>query len=249
MFRLKYILTWVAFIVAVLDSVILLAMTWNSRYMEAATPVTMILLWIILIASLSYLFWFAVKLTFSDFQNVKQDVKHDIETSKSTIADPKKSDPVPEILNIEATVRKILRGVSEELENEEKGSIILGNMAKELEIMSGLVYFRDSQGLFRAEARYAIRKSDEPYSFREGEGLTGQVVKNRHVTVFSNIPADYMEVSSGLGSGKPGYLAIVPVMKGKQTYMVIECSGFKYSISVLERIFNMISRQLSTDID
>ncbi|MDT8432403.1 MAG: GAF domain-containing protein, partial [Bacteroidales bacterium] len=84
--------------------------------------------------------------------------------------------------------------------------------------------------------------------FVEGEGLNGQVAKNGQVQVIRNIPDHYATVFSGLGSGKPAYLAIIPLVANEHTLAVIEVAGFRWSDDNLEQLFHVIARTLSEKI-
>jgi len=235
--------------VMILDGLLLVILSWNSRLAEPSSPIFLISLWVLLVIASIYLFFFASRQTVSDYHGDLQNRKTINYRKEEHITPAGHSAPVKERLDIEAKVRKILRGVSDDDRNEEKGNMLLQNLAGELEIMSGLVYFKGKNGIFKAEARYAVDVTHEPYTFREGEGLTGQTAKNGQVHIMTNIPDDYPEVSSGLGNSKPKYLAMIPVLKNNHTCMVIEISGFKYDISDLERIFHLMSRLLSEKSD
>ncbi|MBN1131762.1 MAG: GAF domain-containing protein [Bacteroidales bacterium] len=245
MHKLKYLLTWVALFVMILDGLLMVILTWNRNFTEPPSPVLMILLWCLLAAATIYLFFFAARQTLNALQAERQskpERSHDFSREESSTGF---SDSVGDDINVDAKVRKILRGVSGKDGNKQTGAILLQNLSKELDIMSGLVYFRGKDGTFRAEARFAIPETGEPLSFREGEGLTGQAAKNRQVNLISDLPAGYIKVSSGLGSSQPAYLAIIPVLKNNQTRMIIECSGFRYKPGDLLHIFQLVSKILS----
>jgi NADH:ubiquinone oxidoreductase subunit 3 (subunit A) len=245
MFKLKYILCWLAMLVIILDGLALLILSWNGHFNYAASPLLLVMLWTLLVAAAIYLFFFAARQTLADFtQNRKHN--NDFSPAEKDIPNQnKKNSSDSEPINIEAASRKLIRGIVDYNSREETGSILLKNLAKELEIMSGLVYFKGRGGVFKAEASYAINNTDEPYKFKEGEGLSGQVAKNKQVSVLNNLPDGFLEVSSGLGNGKPGYLALIPVITNNETIIVIECAGFKYEFKDLERVFQLLSRELS----
>ena len=245
MFKLKYIISWLAMLVIILDGLALLILSWNGHFTNAASPWLLVMLWAPLAASAIYLFYFAARQTLTDYTQNRQLISDASLAEKYTPHQVKKLSSNSESINIEATSRKLIRGITNENSIEENGSILLGNLAKELEIMSGLVYFRGRGGIFKAEATYAVSITDEPYKFKEGEGLCGQVAKNRQVSVLNNLPDGFPEVSSGLGNGKPAYLALIPVIANNETIIVIECTGFKYEIKDLERVFQIFSRELS----
>ncbi|MFO7933236.1 MAG: GAF domain-containing protein [Bacteroidales bacterium] len=126
---------------------------------------------------------------------------------------------------------------------EETGNMLLQNLAREVEIMAGIFYVK-KKDRFEATSTYAIVSPDEPGSFKEGEGLTGQVAKNRQVMVITDLPGDHLEVFSGLGKAKPAYLAIAPLVRRNRTVAVLECSGYRYDPHDIENMLRILSRDL-----
>jgi len=117
------------------------------------------------------------------------------------------------------------------------------NLARDLEIMSG-VYYLEEQGEFKTISTYAMVSSMEPYSFKPGEGLTGQVSRNQQILVLTRLPEGHLEVYSGLGKAAPSYLAIVPLVRQGKTVAILECSGYRYEPGEIENMFRILARDL-----
>lgn len=149
-----------------------------------------------------------------------------------------------EMLDIQGIAKKVVRRTSLDVPMEKWSEALLTILAKELEIMSGLVYAKNKKGVFESVAMYAFPHAEAPYTFKEGEGLTGQAVKNRQLAVYRQIPDDYAQIFSGLGSGKPAYLAIIPVETGGEVRTAIELAGFRYAEENLEQLFSLLTREL-----
>ena len=79
---------------------------------------------------------------------------------------------------------------------------------------------------FHATSTYAWTSDKPPAPFLTGEGLPGQVAKNKTIMNIEHIPENYIIVS-GLGSGYPKNLLIVPLLLNKETIGVIELASFK----------------------
>lgn len=111
---------------------------------------------------------------------------------------------------------------------EEFGSSLLNAISKQIEIVTGLVYNFDAKDKkFKPIANYAYY-SDEPASeFSEGDGLTGQVVKDKKAFFIDKIPDGYVKVISGLGNHKPKFLVIIPILDKSDVIGVIEIATFK----------------------
>jgi signal transduction histidine kinase/CheY-like chemotaxis protein len=58
-----------------------------------------------------------------------------------------------------------------------------------------------------------------------GEGLVGQVAFEKERIILSNVPANYIKISSGLGRAKPANLIILPVLFENEVKAVIELAS------------------------
>ena len=147
------------------------------------------------------------------------------------------------VLDFAASSRKIVRRIPGNIAEEQLGTLLLKNLARELEIMSG-VYYSEKKGEFRAVSTYAMASFTEPYTFKTGEGLTGQVARNQQLMVLTHLPEGHLEVYSGLGKAAPSYLAIVPLVHKGRTIAVLECSGYRYEPGDIENMFRIFARDL-----
>jgi signal transduction histidine kinase/HAMP domain-containing protein len=85
----------------------------------------------------------------------------------------------------------------------------------------------DGEARLRLIAGYGVRADIEaPSQFRLGQSLIGQVAKTRKPIVVTDIPADYVKVSWGLGEATPVNLMILPIVFEDQVLGVIEAGSF-----------------------
>ncbi|MFF0482892.1 HAMP domain-containing protein [Streptomyces sp. NPDC004435] len=102
-------------------------------------------------------------------------------------------------------------------------------------------------GLVGSYGRPADR---EPVRFRLGESLVGQAARGRRTIAAENVPADYVTISSGLGSTSRGSLVVLPVVVEEQVLGVIELMSFSPFTSVhrdfLEQLMETVGVNLST---
>ncbi|MGY3340217.1 signal transduction histidine kinase/HAMP domain-containing protein/CheY-like chemotaxis protein [Streptomyces filamentosus] len=86
--------------------------------------------------------------------------------------------------------------------------------------------------------------------FRLGESLVGQAARSRRTVAAENVPADYVTISSGLGSTSRGSLVVLPVVVEEQVLGVIELMSFSPFTSVhrdfLEQLMETVGVNLST---
>jgi len=105
---------------------------------------------------------------------------------------------------------------------------LLQNIAKEMEIVMGLVYvLSDADQMFHISGQYAYYSDEQPRSFPLGETLSGQVAKNRKLLNIKEIPEGYITVFSGLGKSAPRHLIIAPIIYNYKSIGIIELASFK----------------------
>jgi signal transduction histidine kinase/HAMP domain-containing protein len=63
-------------------------------------------------------------------------------------------------------------------------------------------------------------------SFRLGEGLVGQCAKEKKRILLTDVPDDYVKISSGLGSGVPLNIVVLPVLFEGVVRAVVELASF-----------------------
>ena len=88
------------------------------------------------------------------------------------------------------------------------GERVLGYLAPYLDAQVGALYLADADGRFRRLAGYALPADAPPV--RPGEGLLGQAVRDRRPLRASDLPPDYLPVSSGVGRTAPREILIAP---------------------------------------
>ena len=86
--------------------------------------------------------------------------------------------------------------------------------------------FHEADGRFHFTSGYGIEWPKDDRGFGPGEGVGGQAACERKVIVLSDIPADYIRISSGLGEAKPRTLAAVPIMTRNRVLAVVEVASF-----------------------
>ena len=109
---------------------------------------------------------------------------------------------------------------------------ILSELAQVVNAQKGLFYIlkQDENGQnskLKLFAAYAY--SDHSTLLQEfalGQGLVGQCAVNKERILLTNVPEDYIKISSGLGKANPINLVILPVLFEKEIKAVIELASF-----------------------
>ena len=82
-----------------------------------------------------------------------------------------------------------------------------------------------------------------------GEGLVGTCAVEQKTIYMTDIPEDYIEITSGLGDAPPTNLVLIPLVVKKELYGVVELASFyaipEYKREFLERLADSMATTLS----
>jgi transcriptional regulator with GAF, ATPase, and Fis domain len=110
---------------------------------------------------------------------------------------------------------------------EDYAERILLNMSKHFEIVQGVFFLKNQKtNLFESISTFAYTSDENPSSFKIGEGIPGQVAKNKTLMHLTSIPDGYLKIQSGLGKSFPTNLLIIPLLLNKETIGIIELASF-----------------------
>lgn len=236
-----YLNSWIAILLLSIASLVLMVISHLDFGPRWFMLILQLLLWAGILVAGIYLF---IKASNADARLSAEKegstgrVRHVSRTGKKPVTET-------HLLDVESTARKIVRSADPGKKTMEWGHALLNALANELEIMSGVVYEQDREKIFRPVAGYAIPVAQEPYAFKEGEGLTGQAAQSNQVTVYRKLPEEYSEVFSGLGGAKPSYLAFAPVAIKGRPPVIIEIAGFRYADAQLEQLLTIVVRDIT----
>lgn len=121
---------------------------------------------------------------------------------------------------------EILRG---EQNLELLADSVLSFLCRYLETPLGALFSRsqtDFENGWRFTGGYACRPgSQTPDFFHLGEGLVGQAAVERRLLTLEAIPAEQIQISSGLGQVQPNHLLLLPLLQAREVVGVIELAG------------------------
>ncbi len=132
--------------------------------------------------------------------------------------------------------------------------LILSELAPLVSAHHGVFYMMDSQeadARLRMIASYGYRSSRKlPTSFSPGEGLVGQCALEKTRIWLTDVPRDYIVVSSGLGSAPPNNIVVLPILFEQQVKAVIEIASLdrftETHLSFLDQLMESIGVVLNT---
>jgi hypothetical protein len=126
---------------------------------------------------------------------------------------------------------------------------ILSNLAKHFDAVLGVIYLKeDNKDVLKPLSTYAWASEKAPGSFKIGEGLNGQAAKSKSTMKITDIPGDYMKVTSSLGEGSPGNLLLIPLLLNKDLIGMIELAFFKEIDDEVEWTFKNLGRMIANSI-
>jgi PAS domain S-box-containing protein len=97
---------------------------------------------------------------------------------------------------------------------------------------------------------YGRRKyTHEKITLELGTGLLGQCALEGSMTLLTDVPGDYIKITSGLGESLPRFIAMIPLRFRNETLGVIEIASFnalkQYQIDFLKKASDSIALELS----
>jgi signal transduction histidine kinase/HAMP domain-containing protein/ActR/RegA family two-component response regulator len=90
---------------------------------------------------------------------------------------------------------------------------------------------------------------EAPSEFGLGQSLIGQVAKTRKPIVVTNVPADYVKISSGLGEAAPTNLIVLPVVFEDQVLGVIEAGSFSPFTQVHRDFLEQLTETIGVNVN
>jgi transcriptional regulator with GAF, ATPase, and Fis domain len=104
---------------------------------------------------------------------------------------------------------------------------IIRGLCEYLEVPVGALFILENNILSLAGGyAYPLDDADTPNSFADDEGIVGQAVQERRTIKLSDVPADYIDITSGLGKASARNILVVPFIEENRVVGVIEIGSF-----------------------
>ncbi len=116
----------------------------------------------------------------------------------------------------------------------------------------GTFFLADTSGReakLRLIAGYGLlADANAPSQFALGQSLIGQAAKSKKPIVVTDLPADYVKVSSGLGEAAPVNLMVLPVVVEDQVLGVIEAGSFTRFTGVQREFMDQLMEIIGVNV-
>jgi HAMP domain-containing protein/signal transduction histidine kinase/DNA-binding response OmpR family regulator len=112
--------------------------------------------------------------------------------------------------------------------------LILSELAPLVNELHGVFYLNEAANTLSPEADLRLiasygyqERKNIANRFRPGEGLVGQCVLEKQRILLTEVPDDYIKISSGLGEARPRNIIVLPVLFEGEVLAVIELASFQ----------------------
>ncbi|WP_194721275.1 HAMP domain-containing protein [Noviherbaspirillum malthae] len=137
---------------------------------------------------------------------------------------------------------------------ETVSALILSELAPLVFAHQGMFYMMDSaqeDAHLHLIAGYGVRANGGLLrSLRPGEGLVGQCVVEKQRIWLTNVPRDYVTISSGLGAAPPTNIVVLPILFEQKVKAVIELASLERftetHVSFLDQLMETIGVVINT---
>jgi methyl-accepting chemotaxis protein len=112
------------------------------------------------------------------------------------------------------------------------GRLILSELAPVVSAQQGVFYIMDTttkadEPMLKLLASYAYKeRKNIDNRFKLGEGLVGQCALEKEKILLTDVPMDYIKITSGLGEAKPLNIIVLPIVFEGQVKAVMELASF-----------------------
>lgn len=146
-------------------------------------------------------------------------------------------------------VNEAIRG---EHEIEELSTNIITEICKYIKTPVGALFLlsTDSRKTFQFSGGYAYQRSKNSLGeYKFGEGLIGQTAVEKKYKIITDLPKDYIKVSSGLGNTEPSTLFLMPIVFEDTTLAVIELGMINPPDQAIILFLNDIAQNIGVGIN
>ncbi|OLP15536.1 hybrid sensor histidine kinase/response regulator [Leptolyngbya sp. 'hensonii'] len=151
---------------------------------------------------------------------------------------------------LKTNLAKFTRMLQGQRDLETVSKLILSELAPLVSAQHGVFYLMET-----SESHSSYLKLLSTYAYRErkhlanrfqlGEGLVGQCALEKERILLSEVPGDYIKISSGLGEATPLNVVVLPVLFEGQVTAVIELASFRRFSEIHLTFFDQLTESIA----
>ncbi|MBD2297881.1 HAMP domain-containing protein [Nostoc sp. FACHB-87] len=151
---------------------------------------------------------------------------------------------------LKTNLAKFTRMLQGQRDLETVSKLILSELAPLVGAQHGVFYLMDAgeqqQAYLKLLSSYAYRERKHLANrFHLGEGLVGQCALEKERILLTEIPSDYVKISSGLGEASPLNAVVLPVLFEGQVTAVIELASFRRFSEIHLTFFDQLTESIA----
>jgi CHASE3 domain sensor protein/predicted transcriptional regulator len=136
---------------------------------------------------------------------------------------------------------------------EEKIHVFLSELIQYVQANQGAIFVvteeENQEKVLEMRSCYAYgRHKHQKKTIYAGEGLVGQAFREQDIIFLTDIPSDYIEITSGLGQALPNSVLIVPLLHNDQVVGVLELASFQvfeeFKIQFIKKLLESLASTL-----
>ncbi|WOI44107.1 response regulator [Acidovorax sp. BLS4] len=133
------------------------------------------------------------------------------------------------------------------------GPIVMDYLADWLGARVGAAYVAEGGGVFQRFGSYALADPQAGARVLSGQGLLGQAADSRQLMHVTDVPTNYLPISSGVGHATPAEIVLVPAVHNGVVHAVIEFGFFRTlrdaDLQLLTRASELLATSIRSAID
>ncbi|HEY9800301.1 MAG TPA: HAMP domain-containing protein [Leptolyngbyaceae cyanobacterium] len=150
---------------------------------------------------------------------------------------------------LKTNLAKFTRMLQGQRDLETVSKLILSELAPLVGAQHGVFYLMEGvehQNYLKLLSTYAYRERKHLANrFQLGEGLVGQCALEKERILLTEVPSDYVKISSGLGESSPLNAVVLPVLFEGQVTAVIELASFRRFSEIHLTFFDQLTESIA----
>lgn len=147
----------------------------------------------------------------------------------------------------QAELNEKIRG---ELDIQVLATNIITYMSKYVDAQIGAIYIRTNNDTYKMLGSYAYKKSQNlSNEIKLGEGMIGQSAFEKHSIIITNVPEEYVSISTGIGEAVPRNILVTPCIDNNEVVCIIELGSFKDFTNEQVQFVEEVSESIAISIN